>query len=454
MKSTRREWFRLAGFGAVTRIVGGLGALAQETGFNDGQRRIARVIGEYEAQGFHRTATAVDEESGRWLVDQVRQAGLPATLEPFPVKRVDLQTCACTIANRRIDGIPLFDAPFTSAEGIRGRLGALDSDAEIGLAETAVNRAAVGPLGEARRANRHRAIIAVTQGRKPGLCPSNADSFLSPFGPPTLQVSSEEGEWLADRARQGSEAHVVAHVTRTPSTALNVTTELKGVEPALAPLVVMTPRSGWYTCGSERGGGIACWLEIIRGMATSRTRRSVVFVASSGHELGHLGIDAFIAKRAGIVKNAIAWLHLGANIGAATRSTDVRLQASDDELDQTFTNALQSVGIKVAERAARSAVPSGEAGAVYRGGGRYASAICANTLFHNIADRGPEATSPQAVAKFSSAFIAVTRSIAGTVGLSSGDGTASRCLLALRCSLSDGYVFRRGEPCLFLGVVL
>lgn len=417
MISTRREWLRLAGCGAVTAVVGELGTLAQDIGLSDSERRIARVISEYESQGFHRTATAVDGESGRWLADQVRQAGLPATLEPFPVERVDLQTCACTIANRRIDGIPLFDARFTSAEGIRGRLGALDSDAEIGLAETAVNRAGTGPLGEARRANRHRAILAVTQvrpGRKPGLCPSNADRFLRPFGPPVLQVSSEEGAWLEDRARRGSEAHVVAHATRSPSTAFNVTTELKGVEPALAPLVVMTPRSGWYTCGSERGGGIASWLEIIRGLAISRTRRSVVFVASSGHELGHLGIDAFIAKRPGIVKNAIAWLHLGANIGAATLSTDVRLQASDDELDQTVTNALQSVGIKVAQRAARSAVPSGEAGVVYRGGGRYASAICANTLFHNIADRGPEVTSPQAVEKFSIAFIAVARSIVGS----------------------------------------
>lgn len=172
---------------------------------------------------------------------------------------------------------------------------------------------------------------------------------MNPFGPPVLQVSSEEGEWLAEQARLGRDVRVVGHATRTRATAYNVTAELMGSVPTLAPLAVMTPRSGWYTCGSERGGGIACWLEIIRGIASFRTRRSVLFVASSGHELGHLGMDTFIARRTGIVKNAMAWLHLGANIGAATQSTDALLQTSDAELEQSVTDALKSVGIRVAE---------------------------------------------------------------------------------------------------------
>ena len=48
----------------------------------------------------------------------------------------------------------------------------------------------------------------------------------------------------------------------------------------------MTPRSGWYSCASERGGGIACWLELMRTL-NGRAPRDVLFVASSGHELGH-----------------------------------------------------------------------------------------------------------------------------------------------------------------------
>jgi len=409
MRFTRRKWFRLAGAGAVSAFAGGCGSLAGKIVPSDSLRRIAKVISDYEAQGYHRTATAVDEESGRWLADQVHKAGLAASLEPFPVNRVDLQSCACTVANRRIEGIPLFDANFTPAEGIRGRLGALDSDAEIGWAIVPTRRDSPDPFDQERRANRHGAIIAVTKGNSPGLCPRNADSFLKSFGPPVLQVSSVEKQWLEGHARRGSEVRVVAHVTRTKAMALNVTAELKGTDSMLPPVVVMTPRSGWYWCGSERGAGIACWLEIIRGMATSRTRHSVLFVASSGHELGHLGIDAFIARRAGIVKNALAWLHLGANIGAATDSSDALLKASDPEIDRAVTNALKSAGIQVRERKESK----GEVDVVHRGGGRYASVMCRNKLFHNIADHGSQATSPAVVEQYGLALTAVTRSIAG-----------------------------------------
>jgi hypothetical protein len=414
MNATRREWLQMAAGGAIVPLVNRR-VFAQGAATNSAVLRIANIVAEYEAQGDHRTATNVDEMSGRWLAERVRQVGLTPALEPFPINRVDLVACELMAAGRRLDGIPLFDAAFTSADGIVGRLGPLGSDAEIGLAETTVNAAAAGPLGDARRAGRHRAIVAVTRGSTPGLCPSNAGSFLNPFGPPVLQVSSESSDWLADHARQGTTAHVVAHVGRVETSALNVTAEQRGTAPTLPPVVVMTPRSGWYRCASERGGGIACWLEIIRGVGAAPTQRTVQFVASSGHELSHLGIDAYIARRPGVVQGASAWLHLGANIGAATDLANNLLQASHDDLDRMLTDALKSSGIGVARRAPRGNVPGGEAEAVHRGGGRYVSAIGGNTLFHSINDRGTDATNPQAIARFGQAFTTVVRSLANTV---------------------------------------
>ena len=179
------------------------------------------------------------------------------------------------------------------------------------------NAAGTGALGAARKQNRHKAIICVTRGGRPGLCPSNADFFLQPFGPPTLQLSDEHAGWLQEQIRTGAEATVFADVKRTPATAFNVTTTVAGSDRSLPPLVIMTPRSGWYWCASERGGGIACWLELIRDLRQAKPARDVVFVASSGHELGHLGINAFVDRRPGIVSRSVAWMHLGANIGAA-----------------------------------------------------------------------------------------------------------------------------------------
>ena len=381
---TRREWLTIVA-GAVATSQGRRLSAAQDAV----ALRIARGVSEDEAQGFHCTATRVDHRSADWLAEQVQHAGLPSTLESFPVNRVDPLITILEGGGRRIEGLPLFDGAFTAPSGISGRIGPLNSDAEIGLTETAVNAAAGGALGDARRANRHRAIVAITKGRRPGLCPSNADEFLTPFGPPVLQVSSEESAWLTEQASRGAKVKLVANVARSATSATNVVAELKGSDAALPPIVVMTPRSGWYWCASERGGGIACWLEIMHGLRGAGMKRSIFFVASSGHELGHLGIDAYIEKRPGIVKRAAAWLHLGANIGAATELNSNLLQARDDEMDRALSGAMTTAGLQVARRAPRSNVPAGEAEAVHRGGGRYVSAIGGNALFHNARDRGP-----------------------------------------------------------------
>jgi hypothetical protein len=255
-------------------------------------------------------------------------------------------------------------------------------------------------LAALRRSSQFRAIVAVTQGAHGGLSPSNAAAFTQPFGLPVLQVSSEEAAWLVERSKQEREVRVVAHATRTPSRANNVVATLSGQEPTLAPVVVITPRSGWWQCASERGGGIGCWLEIIRA-AAGNTRRPMWFVASSGHELGHIGLDAFIESRPGIIKAAAAWIHLGANIGAAGGAA--RLQASDDQIEAMADVALAKAAAVVAQRVARGTVPAGEARNIHVGGGRYVSLLGSNPLFHNPADRWPAAVDVPAVARFAAA---------------------------------------------------
>jgi hypothetical protein len=390
--------------------------------------RIGRVIAEYERQGFHRTGTIVDRHSADWLCDQVRSAGLAPVRESFALNRVDPVTSRVLVGSRHIEALPLFDGGFTDDRGLRGRLGPIDSEAEIALVEAAPNTAGAGALGQARQQGRHRAIVFVTRGGRPGLCPSNADRFLTPFGPPVLQVSSEESSFLAEHAQRGGDITVIASARRTTATAFNVVTSIKGADTGLIPLIVMTPRSGWYSCASERGGGLACWLELMRTLQRPRPARDVVFVASSGHELGHLGIDAFVDRRPGVVARSVGWIHLGANIGAAVRppiaakpaeenperrhATPVMgqgptIQASDDEFEALLSGAMASNDLQIARRNRRGTVPGGEAEVVHRGGGRYVSVIGSNALFHNPADRGPEAVDLAEIARFTNVFAAV-----------------------------------------------
>jgi hypothetical protein len=375
------------------------------------QQRIGAVIRAYENQGFHRTGTDVDRVSGDWLANEVRQIGLEPEREEFSLSRVDPAGTSLVVNGRTVEGLPFFDGGFTSPAGISGILGALDSGASIGLTEIPPNASETGALGDARRQSRHQAIIAITRGRVPGFCPSNADSFLRPFGPPVLQVAGEEAAFLADCARQGAKVLLTAYAQRVHAQAFNVVARVSGTDRGAAPLVVMTPRSGWWRCASERGGGLACWLEIMRATHAAKPVRDVLFVASSGHELGHVGLDSFIERRPGLVPAVKAWIHLGANIGAAQGPGNI-LQASDDEMESTMAEAMTGAGLRIDRRLARGGVPLGEAVNVHRGGGRFISIIGSNDLFHNPSDRGPDVIDLKIIERFASVFATVATSLA------------------------------------------
>src|SRR5215813_10776380 len=73
----------------------------------DLEQRVASAIATYDAQGNHRTGTAVDRQSAAWLAAQIRRLGIEPFLEPFTLDRIDLRSCYLRIADRRIEGVPL-----------------------------------------------------------------------------------------------------------------------------------------------------------------------------------------------------------------------------------------------------------------------------------------------------------------------------------------------------------
>ena len=340
------------------------------------EQRVAGLLQAYDAQGNHRTGTDADNASAQWLAHEARQAGAEASLESFTLSRVDPQLCYLRIGEYRIDAVPLFDASFTGPEGVEGSIGALGSDAEIALVEsqvaeprepTAEDR---DEVAEARR-SWHKAVVVLTAGVRPGLYLLNASSFRKPFGPPVLQVSSIHSEWLRERAETRAKAALVAHVQRKTVQAYNLTAKVAGRTPALAPVVLMAPRSGWWQSVSEQGSRIVCMLEAMRTLAAGRPKRDCLFVAFSGHELGFLGVEPYINRRPDLIRRAHAWIFFGSNVGSPRRRN--RIHTSDDALEKWAVAAMEKEGL-----AADTKVPH-DANAR---GGRHNSTR-RGTLFHS-----------------------------------------------------------------------
>lgn len=374
-----------------------------------GEHRVATVIQTYDAQGNHRTGTEVDKRSAEWLAGQVRRLGVEPALESFTLNRIDPQSCYLRVAGRRIDGVPLFDAGFTTAEGVHGRLGSLGGDAEIGLAEseparfsdTGIEHEQRDQVQEGRR-SQHKAVVVLTRGVRPGLFLLNASAFTKPFGPPMLQISSAESEWLREQAAARAEATLVAQVNRIAAQAFNVTAKIAGSNSSLAPLVLMAPRSGWWQCASEQGSRLACWLEAIRVLAAGKPVRDCFFVSLSGHELGLLGIDPYIKRRPDLIKRAHAWIFFGSDIGAPRQPN--LIHASDDVLERWAVAVIEKEGLTVNAKARRDSAARGETGVVQHGGGRFVTLACDSEFFHNPADRWPEAVDVSSLTRYARAF--------------------------------------------------
>ncbi len=359
--------------------------------------RLSQIVREYDAQGIHRTATLVDTDSASWLAQALKDRGLRPELEPFRISRIDPGDIDLEIGGRHLGGVPLFDAGYTTTDGISGQLGG-----GIGIiaAPPTADTARPGPLRDALD-GRSQALVIVSKGGREGLSLINAARFLAPQGVPALQVSSVEGDWLRGRAAAGASARLVCTVQRHSADALNVVATIPGRNAAMPPLVVMTPRSGWWHCAGERGGGIAIWLEMARAIVAAGPTRTVHFLASSGHELGQIGLDAYLARRPSLATDAALWVHFGANIGAGPH---IRLQAADSGIQAQASAALAAHGLSVSDLVPPGTAPGGEAGTIFRRHGRYVSLQGDNPLFHNPADRWPEAIDIPYAARQAAAF--------------------------------------------------
>jgi hypothetical protein len=236
----------------------------------------------------------------------------------------------------------------------------------------------------------------------------NAEHFSEPSATPVVQLAGSHVSAFEEAAAAGETCRVIVEADRTAASSVNVTARLRGSQPELAPLVVMTPRSGWFTCAAERGGGLAAFLEIARALDGAPPRRDVLFVASSGHELGHLGLRAYLAWHKATAGGAHAWLHLGANFAA--NGGDVIVQASSAEHAELARAALAKHGRAPDVLVPPGTKPAGEAREI--SSRPFVSIVGTNSRFHSPDDRWPYAVDLEKTVAISSALVEIAAELA------------------------------------------
>ena len=358
----------------------------------------------WDSHGIHRTATAGDQAGADWLIQEAASLGAVPVVETFSLDRLDPVDAYLEFDGMRISGVPVFDAAATGSDGVAGNLGPVGAEKSITVAELSPS-GIYSPDHEKLRGSAHRGLVIVCKGSHPGLGLLNAERFRHPYGAPAIHLPSEARDAVLAAAARRASARLVAASRHTLAQACNVVVMISGQDRTLPPVVVMTPRSSWWQSTSERGGGLVCWLETLRALITSPPRCDVIFTANSGHELGHLGLDDFMARRPGWERPAAdggaVWVHYGANIGAV--GGEFSIQSTSDDLRALVATELARAGQEPDHIAPKTLVPTGETRDIHRAGGCYLTLVGSNLLFHLPQDRWPHAVDPGMVARVAAA---------------------------------------------------
>lgn len=346
----------------------------------------AAFFADYDAFGERRTGGEGDAAAAAWLHDRAVATGAAARLLPVDFTRFIPGEARLEAGGEAVEGLPLFDGGLTG--GIEGPLGPLGSAAPIGFAEMDPAMASLpgNDFARARAASRHAGIVVALRTKPDGLAPLNAHDAEAPFGPPVLQVAGREAARLGALAAAGMTARLVVQGRHAPGRTLNLRADLPGAGP---PLLLLTPRTSWWTSTAERGGGILAWLAALGALARADRARGVVALATCGHELGHIGAHRAFAAEPALASEAPVVIHLGANLGAA-EDERLTVRSNVPGLADRMAEALAAAGHP---RAPIEAVTGGKAGGeaheVETRGGRYLSLIGRNPWFHAPEDRWP-----------------------------------------------------------------
>jgi len=349
MRLTRRELLRGAGSFVSAALLGenALGAAKRkrerhvrrgkkradrgtrlvDAGPLSGTRLYEDVIAYYNL-GEHRTATDVDLRTSRWLAEQLRATGLKTTFQSFGLRQFFVRQTRLSIGDKTIRCFPLWFPRSTGRSPINAGLAVYDGSAgphsfqrKIGVARFPFDaRAAMfdgsghAELITAAAKGGALAVIVITEGATKEIIALNSPVGAEPWPIPVVLVGARDEPLLAAAAEAGSKASLLLDGDdEREAAARNVIARLDRGKDLI---VVSTPQSGWFRCAAERGPGVALFLGLARWASGRPSGASFLFVSTSGHELGGLGMRAFQKELAPPPSRVLCWLHLGAGIAA------------------------------------------------------------------------------------------------------------------------------------------
>jgi hypothetical protein len=281
---------------------------------------LADDVAKYVSFGIHRAGGAGERKTALWLTKKLSALGYRTRIDPFPITTLLRPSGRIAFDGTSIALFPQWLPPAKAlGRTITAPLLALEADSQQPairiLTRPAKNSANWTPaldavVEEAVRKNAVALVMAIDHPSE-GLYVSNQHGHAS-FSIPVGLCARDDVARLAAAAGNGPQAQFRVSGRMAQTEALNVIARKPGVG---RTLVISTPLTGWFSCGGERGPGIALWLRTAAQLA--QQPQPVLMIGTGSHEIGHLGMEhALATKTAPDPADVALWLHYGASLGA------------------------------------------------------------------------------------------------------------------------------------------
>ncbi len=269
--------------------------------------------------GIHRTGTPGDYATSEWLGSELKSYGYKVNYLAFPLKQFFLESASVQAGQHKIDVFPLWYVNDKIKQDVSGKLidarsGTPKEKPDHGIVLTrlsgggqldAVNVSHLKGLISAGAS----AIIAISENISGEIVASNAQKDQTPWAIPVVIVAPKDSATLLSNLNKTINLTVKGTFKQ-----INARNVYGTIGHGDKYVVVSTPISGWFTCGGERGPGIATWLALAKWAASAKLPYTFIFTGNSGHELAGLGANAFLDKLAPPADKTALWVHLGAGI--------------------------------------------------------------------------------------------------------------------------------------------
>ncbi|WP_183556780.1 hypothetical protein [Mucilaginibacter sp. SP1R1] len=392
------------------------GYAQQNTDTFNGDKLFATVK-KFVGLGIHRTGYPADYATSAWLSNELKSYGYKVNYLEFPVKQFFLESATVQVGQNSLAAFPLWyvnDQANLHVSGVLADTRAADAKTLNG--KIALTRLKGGGQLDAASikglkdiiAQGAKGIVAITENISGQIVASNTQKDRTPWAVPVVFVAPKDSAKLLSRINQA-----------VSLTVKGTFKEVKGrnvygtIGTGSKYVVISTPISGWFTCGGERGPGIATWLALAKWVSTAKLPYTFVFTGNSGHELAGIGANAFLDQLAPAPEKTALWVHLGAGIATLqwqqTATGLKKLQVVDPKRNIIYTatvkNAFDAAFKNIAANKREvNGEPVGELVYVAKKGYQnYAGAAYSHPYFHVQTDDA-NTTSPVILQEIALAF--------------------------------------------------